>query len=317
MRRPLGILLCLALTLPVRHAQAAPPTGAVATEAREHFKRGTALYEEADYRAALAEFKRAYEILPNAAVLFNIGQSYYQLNEYVSALQTFQKYLAEKDPTGASRRTLATKELEELKHRVTTLQIETSVPGAEITVDDQVIGASPQATMVAVGRRKIGATLAGHRPITRTVDVASGTSPPVVLELVEDKPEPAQPPPPSPPPSQDVPGRTSPLVLGAFGVGAVGLVTGSLFGLLALGNRSALGDKCTTRTACPEDARSDKDALERNGTIATIGFAVAAIGAGTGLVLLLTQRGAASTGSSPQRQMGLFVGPMSGIRATF
>jgi hypothetical protein len=84
-----------------------------------------------------------------------------------------------------------------------------------------------------------------------------------------------------------------------------------------LSNRSALGDKCTTRTACPEDARSDKDALERNGTIATIGFAVAAIGAGTGLVLLLTQRGSSPAGSGPQPRMGLFVGPMSGVSATF
>jgi hypothetical protein len=284
----------------------------VAAEAREHFKRGTTLYDEADYRGALAEFKRAYEILPNPTVLFNIGQAYYQLNEYVNALETFEKYLETKDPSGASRRALATKELDELKRRVTKVEIQTNVEGASLAVDDEPIGTSPRTLLVAIGRRRISATLAGHRPATKTVDLASGSSPPIVLELVEDKPEPPRvEATPEPPPKSAKPG---PLVWGAFGVGAVGLVTGSVFGVLALNNKSSLDASCPDKQACPEGAKEHRDALVTNGTISTIGFVVAAVGAGAGLVLLLTGKGAASASSS---KVGLVVGPGGGLRVAF
>ena len=64
-------------------------------QAGEHFDRGVGLYGEADYRAALVEFKRAYEIAPNAAVLYNLGQTYFQLQNYASALDSFTRYLSE------------------------------------------------------------------------------------------------------------------------------------------------------------------------------------------------------------------------------
>jgi uncharacterized membrane protein len=44
-------------------------------DAGKHFQRGVSLYGEADYRAALIEFKRAYALAPNAAVLYHVGQT--------------------------------------------------------------------------------------------------------------------------------------------------------------------------------------------------------------------------------------------------
>src|SRR5262249_44370073 len=40
-------------------------------EAHRHFQQGLKLVEEQDYRAALIEFKRAYELSPRWAVLYN------------------------------------------------------------------------------------------------------------------------------------------------------------------------------------------------------------------------------------------------------
>ncbi|HEY6459174.1 MAG TPA: hypothetical protein VIY73_03455, partial [Polyangiaceae bacterium] len=48
------------------------------TQAREHFGRGVRMYQEDDFRGALIEFSRAYELAPNWAVLYNVGQSHYQ-----------------------------------------------------------------------------------------------------------------------------------------------------------------------------------------------------------------------------------------------
>src|ERR1043165_5818761 len=74
-------------------AHAEPASDSSVKEAGKHFQRGVTLYNEADYRAALVEFKRAYEIAPNSAVLYNIGQTYYQLQNYAAALVALGRYL--------------------------------------------------------------------------------------------------------------------------------------------------------------------------------------------------------------------------------
>src|SRR5688572_20736629 len=87
------ILASASATVPVFAADA--PTQEQIKDAGRHFQRGVALFSEADYPGALVEFKRANEIAPNAAVLWNIGQTQYQLRNYAAALTTFEKYLNE------------------------------------------------------------------------------------------------------------------------------------------------------------------------------------------------------------------------------
>jgi Tfp pilus assembly protein PilF len=55
----------------------AKPTHEATRDAGKHFQRGVALFNEADYAGALAEFKKAYELAPNPAVLYNIGQTHF------------------------------------------------------------------------------------------------------------------------------------------------------------------------------------------------------------------------------------------------
>ena len=52
-------------------------------------------YNEADFPAALVEFKRAYALAPAWQVLFNIGQSYFQLRNYADALVTLTRFVDE------------------------------------------------------------------------------------------------------------------------------------------------------------------------------------------------------------------------------
>jgi hypothetical protein len=75
---------------------------------------------------------------------------------------------------------------------------------------------------------------------------------------------------------------------GAFGVGAVGIVVGSIFGVLALNTKSTLDSECPSKSGCPQ---SDIDALSRNAWISNVGFAVGLVGAGVGTGLLLTSGG--------------------------
>ncbi|HEX3483171.1 MAG TPA: tetratricopeptide repeat protein [Kofleriaceae bacterium] len=165
-------------------ALADPPAASPVKEATKHFHRGVALYSEADYRGALTEFKRAYEIAPNANVLYNVGETYYQLQNYAAALAVFERYLTEAG-TNAPHRREVEQTLETLRTRVGSVQITTNVPDCEITVDDDLVGKTPfgAPVVVSVGRRKITAMHTGRAPEIRFVEVSAGDTAEVALSL--------------------------------------------------------------------------------------------------------------------------------------
>jgi hypothetical protein len=178
----LAVLVSLAIPLALRSVAQAQPSPSAVAEAGKHFQRGVTLYNEADFRAALVEFRRAYETAPNAAVLYNIGQTYYQLQNYAAALTALGRYLTEAGPTAPHHREVE-QTIDTLQTRVGKVAISTSTPGADITVDDELVGKTPldEPVLVSVGRRKITAVRDGRVTETRFVDVAAGDTVPVSL----------------------------------------------------------------------------------------------------------------------------------------
>jgi hypothetical protein len=157
-------------------------------EAKSHFQRAVELFHEADFRAALIEFQRAYDAAPNYKVLYNLGQTSLELQDYAGALKAFRGYLdggVREIP--AARRAQVEADLKRLESRVARVEIAVNVEGADVTVDDVSVGKSPlpQAVLIGAGRRKIAATKAGLSTASRVVDVAGGDKPKVSLELVE------------------------------------------------------------------------------------------------------------------------------------
>jgi hypothetical protein len=152
-------------------------------EAGRHFDHGVVLYGEADYPAALAEFRRAYALAPNSAVLFNIGEAQYQLQDYAGALGTFNRYLVEAPP-GAAHRADVENDVEVLRTRVGHLTIVTVPTGADVSVDDQPTGKTPldDRVLVSVGHRKVTAAFPGTPPVVRYVDVAADDDLSVTLQ---------------------------------------------------------------------------------------------------------------------------------------
>jgi hypothetical protein len=219
----LAVLVSLAIPLSLRPAAHAQPAAPAATEAGKHFQRGVTLYNEADYRAALVEFRRAYETAPNAAVLYNIGQTYYQLQNYAAALIALGRYLTEAGPTAPHRREVE-QTIDTLQSRVGKVAISTSSPGADITVDDELVGKTPldEPVLVSIGRRKITALRDGRVTETRFVDVAAGDTVPVSL-AADVRSTPAGPVvPPDKGPSQSTI-TTGWIVTGVAGAAAIGL----------------------------------------------------------------------------------------------
>jgi outer membrane receptor protein involved in Fe transport len=171
-----------------------------------HFKRGLTLYEEGDARAALAEFRKAYELAPHFAVLFNVGQVCVQLRDYACALDAFERYLEGGGrEVPADRRAPVEARIATLRGRVARLAVTTSVVDVRIAIDDVPVGTTPLAgpLRVSVGQRKISAERDGYVPVTRYVDVASSEDVELAITMTSALPPPvvvtAPPPPPKPP----------------------------------------------------------------------------------------------------------------------
>ena len=106
----------------------------------------------------------------NAALLFDLGQSQYQLQDSPSALYAFTRSLASnKGDIQPARVAEVQKDIERLKGRIGALRITSNKRGAQILVDDVVVGTAPlsEPVLEGAGRHKIVATADGQP--TRTI----------------------------------------------------------------------------------------------------------------------------------------------------
>jgi len=87
MRQGCAVLLTAASFFAGSAVAQTPPTPAMKTEASSRFDRGLSLFNEGDNTGALAEFKRAYELIPHPRVLFNIGLVYAAMNRPATVVE--------------------------------------------------------------------------------------------------------------------------------------------------------------------------------------------------------------------------------------
>jgi hypothetical protein len=214
------------------------------------FKSGLELYAAGDYVGSRIEFQRAYDVAPNYKVLYNIGQVYFQLKDYLSALRSFREYVSQGGPEIPPDRMKDVQAyIAQLQPLLAALDITTTPPGAEITVDDRPVGTTPLAEPVPVnlGRRKVVASLAGHASVTRDVDVGGGETAKVQLDL----------------PTGTIIVRAPPshwTFLSWVGVGsgvALGITSG-VFGGLAINAQHTLQNTTYTEGTAPPSASNTK-----------------------------------------------------------
>ncbi|MFE8600447.1 PEGA domain-containing protein [Archangium violaceum] len=324
------LALVLVVALGAGGASAAPrraPNKANLEEAQSRYQRGKELYSENDFQASLLEFQRAHELAPSYRLLYNIAQVQYQLQDYAGALRSFQQYLLEgSTELSAQRKDEVQREIDKLQGRVAYLRITVSKPGAEITVDDVSVGISPlpETVLVSAGRRRVVASLPGHLPASRTVDVAGRDTANVALELVSTSaPQPAALVAEAPVTKPTVPGSSSEVAsTGQRGFPLVPwIATGGLAvasgvtGVLAL---SASNDLRKQREAFGATRTQLDEASQKTRTLALTSdvlLGATVVAAGVSAFLTLTSQPADSA-SSPRVQVG--VGPGSvGVAGAF
>ncbi|HEY1816568.1 MAG TPA: tetratricopeptide repeat protein [Kofleriaceae bacterium] len=282
--------LVLVVLVALAPAALADPPESPTKQAGEHFDRGVAMYNEADYRAALVEFKKAYEIAPNAAVLYNLGQTYYQLQNYAEALSAFTQYLAQSGDS-PSHEAEVKSAIATLKLRVGKVMVTTNLPGSEITVDDELAGKAPltAALDVSIGHRKITVLHNGNDPQTRYVDVAAGDLVKIEIDLAPPASE-GTPLPAGPAEHAEPTDRTTLAIGGWIATGA--LAAGALtVGAIAWHTSSQLSDLRNTFPADPSELNSKSSRVVTLSAIADGLGAAAIVAGGFSLYWTLTRHG--------------------------
>lgn len=316
-RPALALLTALAALCPepVALAQAGvtpAATGASATSAAPSadtlFNEGTALLKAGKTDEACQKLAESQRIEPAIGTLGLLAFCHEQSGKLATALREYSEVaelsrLAGQPP----REKVARERVTELSRRVTRLSIQLSQPADEVvvTLDARRLEASELgvATPIDAGSAELRIAGPGLEPWSQTLAIpADGSTLRVVAPRLAPRPAP-QPVALAPAPLAD---RTSPLrrraMWASFAVGGLGLAVGSYFGLSAISARSDSKPHCQGNS-CDQAGVDARDRALDRARWSTVGFTVAAIGAGAGVVLLLTEHSAAEQtarlGASP------------------
>jgi hypothetical protein len=300
-----------------------------------------------DYGRAEDRFRRADKLVHAPTLELGLARALAAGGKFVEAQETYNRIVREGLPPGAPevfKKALddARKEVDSVSPKVggVTITVKASAGGdvadPKVVLDEHPINSASLGVRRAIdpGSHVLRVAADGYKAaeVHFTVQAGGAIDEPVTLDKDTGAPAPVTTPAPTPvtptpaatpgPASTTAPDQTatapkhSILPWVAFGIGGAGLVAGAITGLIAVGDHSKLQSNCTNGT-CGPSQQDNLNSYHTMGTISTIGFVVAGVGAAAGVILLVTQPkgenpSAAPAASGPAAQ-GLHVVPVIGL----
>jgi hypothetical protein len=324
-------------------------------EARTAFREGTSLARQAQWGEALLAFERSARLRPHTFTTYNLGYCERALGHYTRARKFMAKALAENEARGGAAISAdvaadAKKYLAEIDQRLARAAVTLSPADAAVSVDGRPLEtvSADRTPVLAAGTRDLGAgdvpassqfellldpgshVFTVSRPgsadlvVSRTFQ--AGSRAPLELKL-------AVAPPSSgtaksaavstsiaPETERDArPSRVPGYLF--LGVGAAGIATGSIAGILALQQKHKLDQSCKG-LSCTPDLVSTHDSLNRWADVSTVAFAIGGVSMIVSTYLLLSAgssspKTAASTNGRIAGKTGVVIRPDLGLGSAF
>ncbi len=295
----LGASLCLGATTlsGTAHAQGASldaATDAQKSAAQKAFIAGSKAAGKGDHEAALASFRESYNAVASPNSHLMVARELVALNRLEEAYAEFDKTIpeaeaaAQLDKKYEQAATAAQKERDDLKAKLAMVTLNVSGTGAGdvVKVRGREIPESEWGKPMPVmpGAVRVELVQTSGKETVKEINAEAGSSP--TVDLAPDVA--------APPASQKDEGtsvstdsskwdmRTWSYVAG--GVGAAGIVTFGVFGILNNSKHSSVEDQCNNGV-CPKSAQSDADTGRTYQTVANVGLVVGIVGLGTGTAL--------------------------------
>lgn len=302
-------------------------------QAQSRFLKGRRLYDTGKYAEAIAEFRASHEIVASPNARLYLARSLREHGDLVTAYVELDrtrveaKELARDDTRYEKAGQVAAVERDALAARIAFLSVHVDNATEETTLH---IGGDPirragwgEPTPVMPGAVAVVVATPGRAPVEETVPLKAGAKAERRLDaasaavVAEDAT------------AADAASRAGdarddtkpsdrrhlrPYAYVAGGVGAAGLLTFVVAGLMSNGTYGSLESACGAGRACPESSRDDIARGKTQQTIANVGLAIGAIGAAAGVTLFVLSRG--EGGKAEPKAQGA-TPPPAGLRAEF
>ena len=252
--------------------------------AREHYSNGKTAYDSSDFSTALEEFQAAYDIKPHPTVLRSIAECMLQTGDIQGAIKNFEKYL---DDPEASNKDEVKARLEEAQGMRGTVEITSTPAGAGILIDGSVSDKVTPVTIELIpGEHEITFNLDEQPPIVKSVEVKKSEVSLLNADFEVDAVNGRQLIDPFASEENDDEAKIEkesdgppPAFWAAAAIAGVGLISGTIFGTMALGAEDDYKKDPTNLDT--------KDNGERSALISDISFGVALTSAIVGIVILV------------------------------
>ncbi len=297
-----GVAVATACVVLMMTRSASAQSGAPAAEAL--FDEGRAAMAQQDFDTACAKFRESQRLDPAVGTVLNLANCEEQRGRVATAWQLFHESLRKLDP-GDTRIPVAKQRIDELAARLPYLRLhlrsgaslKTRVRVGDLSFTSPSFGS---AIPLDPGSREAVVTSPGRPDETTVVELVEGKTVELTVPLglppaSGKRPDAAPVQPVAPAPARTdrekrllgVEQRTLALVVG--GVGAAGLVVGTVTGILGL-NKEAIGNRnCfDDRRVCNQTGFDANKSAHTFATISTVGFAVGLVGVAGGTFLYFT-----------------------------
>lgn len=297
--------------------------------ARALADQGVQAFSEGRWQDTVDLFDRAESLIDAPTHLLYSARAHAKLRHYIKARELYlritrQQLAADAPKAFVKAQASAAQELKDVEPHIGQLTITVRGPDpklAQVTLD----GSAVHSALIGVarpidpGEHQVHAQAPGYGPQTKTITVDDGGKVSVTLELaagattaVEAAAPGARPPSEAGVPSDGVGPTTAAHAASsneantqriaayvAFGVGAVGLGVGTIFGLTSKNKRSQADDafqQCGGATGCMNDdplsqqVSSLDDSARTHKTISIVGFVAGGLGVGAGVALFVLSR---------------------------
>jgi len=258
-------------------------------QAEALFEEGRRLMDQKNFAEACKKLEGSQKLDPGAGTLLNLAACYEQNGQTASAWVTYKDAAnasAARHPDWAQQASAKASELEpSLSHL--TITAPHNLPGLEVKRDGAIVSSASLGAAFPIdgGSHTIEAQATGYKPFATKISIAATKDAQLVaippLEAATTSTE---------APKSDG-GTQRVLGLSLAGAGGVGLVVGTVFGIMALGKKSSASDpsKCSPDfSVCNADGKSLVDAAKSDGFISTVTLIGGAAFATAGIVIFLT-----------------------------
>jgi len=146
-------------------------------QAKEHFLKGKTLVEERAYEKAIVELQASYELNPVPIVLYNIAICFDELHQYADALKHYRLFIAQTNGGSEEMIKSVSSRIKHLSQLIGLLKISVTEEGAEILVDNKMVGHTPmEAFFVETGSHDLIIRKTGYPEIKKKIKIVSGAT---------------------------------------------------------------------------------------------------------------------------------------------